>query len=553
MRIALFALAVALVVLGMQERALASDADVFYADVRAGKYTQAVVYGSRYLTANPGNSGFAVDLAYAYLKLGKLENARTILRARDRYFASHPDAASIWLELSYQDSAQRAYRQAVDDADRYLRYHPDDPKAWRQRNAAVAALAPAPPDESVLFYRDTAAKDYAGAVVHGTAYLSAHPENAAFAIDLAYAYIQATDLTEAAALAQRYDAFVNSDPNGRKLLAALFYAYSGANDQTRALAYGRRYLTLDPSDDAFAMDLAYAEIRGDDLAGARAIVSAREPYLRAHPEAAKVWLDLSYREAASKNYQQAIGDVDQYLSLEPSDASARSQRVDYVNDYWGGPRATTFGYAYYEGRFDDTFFGLDQTYALRPGATLQPYLAAHFSDDLRSGPPGSPQIFNDDALVTDVGIRTPLGPYAKAFLEGGYGIGLRGQGSISDLRYGLLYSEQWGAISREYTTVDASAAFYSRYAGNTIAYYNAVHVFQAPGPVHFLLGVNGGLDSHKVYGNNYVEGLYGVELGNSTLRYRILGVEGTYLTRGTMPVRPAYSTLRAMLVLGLAK
>jgi len=275
--------------------------------------------------------------------------------------------------------------------------------------------------------------------------------------------------------------------------------------------------------------------------------------LRANREAAKIWLDLSYREAASKNYQQAIGDVDQYLSLEPSDASARLQRVDYVNDYWGGPRATTFGYAYYEGRFDDAFFGADQTYALRPGATLQPYLAAHVSDDLRSGPPGSPQIFNDDALVTDVGIRTPLGPYAKAFLEAGYGIGLRGQGSISDLRYGLLYSEQWGVISREYTTVDASAAFYSRYAGNTIAYYNAVHVFQAPGPVHFLLGINGGLDSHSVYGNNYVEGLYGVELGNSTLRYRILGVEGTYLTRGTMPVRPAYTTLRAMLVLGLAK
>ena len=553
MRVVRTAVVAMLVMLATQQPAFASEADLFYHDVRAGDYPQAIVHANRYLAEHPHDDAFALDVAYAYLKLGDLDSVRSILVVRERYLLSHPDAASIWLELSYQDSAKGAYRQAIADVDRYLRFRPDDAQAWRQRDDAVAALTPSPADESVLFYRATSAKDYAGALPHGERYLSAHPENAAFAVDLAYAYIQAKDVGAAAALAQRYDAFVGSDPNGRKLLAALFYTYDDAGDTNHALTYGRRYLALDPSDDPFAMDLAYAEIRAGDVTGARAIISTRAAYLRAHPDAAKLWLELSYRASDAKKYPQAIADVDTYLTFAPNDLSARSQRTSYVNDYWGGPRATTFGYSYYEGRFNDVFFGFDQTYALRPGQNLQPYLVAHLTDDLRSGAPGSPQIFNDDALVTDVGIRQPLGPYAKMFVEGGYGIGLRGQGSITDLRYGALYSEQWGVISREYTTADASVGFYSRYAGNTIAYYDVVHVFEAPGLVHLLVGVNGGLDSHRVFGNSFLEGLYGLELGNGTLRYRILGVEGTYLTRGAIPTRPAYASLRAMLILGLAR
>jgi tetratricopeptide (TPR) repeat protein len=542
----------ALIVLAVPLPAPASDADLFYRDVKAGNYTQAVAYGNAYLKAHPGNDGFALDLAYAYMKLGDRDAARRILLPRDAYFRAHPQAASIWLELSYQDSAARQYRQAVDDVDRALRYRPGDDAARQQRDAAVAALAPKPPDESVLFYGALNAGHADEAIPHGERYLAAHPANDAFAIDLGFAYLQVKNLAAAAAIADAHAAYIDSDKNGAKLLAALFYAYNAAGEPERALAYGRHYLRLVPSDDPFAMDLAYAEMKAGDLAGARAIVAAREPYLRAHPEAAKLWLDLSYRESDLKQYSQAISDVDRYLALQPGDASAQAQRTACLYGLRGGPRSTLFGYTYYDSRFLDTFIGADGIYALGPARGIQPYVTAHLSEDTRSGAPGSPQIYSDDALILDAGARATLAPHLVAFAEAGAGIGLRGQGTIGDVRYGALYGDQWGMRPHGVTSVDASVAVYSRYAGNTIGYYNVRHVFGGS-VLRPILGINGGLDSHNVFGNNYIEGIYGIETGSSAVTYRIVGVEGTYLTRGTYDAHPGYSSLRVILIFGVSK
>jgi len=313
-----------------------------------------------------------------------------------------------------------------------------------------------------------------------------------------------------------------------------------------------KYLALHPDEDAFAMDLTYAELKEGNLAEARAIVATRESYLRAHPAAAKVWLDFSYRDADAKRYAEAIADVDTYLSIQPDDSEARAQRAAYAGDRSGGPRQSMFGYTYYDSRFDDTFLGVDQTYALSSHQRVQLYIAGHLGEDMRSGAPGTPQIYSDDALITDLGVRGSLTPNITAFAEAGFGIGLRGQGTITDARYGVLFGHQWGGLPHDMTTVDASVAVYSRYAGNTIAYYNVLHVF--PGRhVRPLLGLNGGLDSHSVFGNNFVEGIYGLQAGNSSVSYRLVGVEGEYLTRGTIRVQPAYSGLRAMLVFGVSK
>jgi Flp pilus assembly protein TadD len=547
-------LAASLAVLSVRLPAYASDADTFYSDVKAGQYENAISVGNQYLAAHPHDDTFAIDLAYAYLKVGKWDAVRSILLARDEYLHAHPDAAAIWLALSFDDSAQKQYRMAISDVDRYLRYRPDDEQAWRQRSYAVAALTPATPapvvapDASVLFYNDVAAGHVDDALPYGRTYLAANPKDASFAVDVAYAYLQAKDPDGAAALAEQYKAYVTTDPNAMKLLPALFYAYQSAGNLERALAYGNEYLALQPADDNFAMDLAYAELRAGDVARVRALLAPRSDYLRTHPDAAKLWLELSYREAAAKNYSAAETDVDTYLTLQPNDAAAKAQRVAFATDAWGGPRATTFATAYYDGRFNDTFLYLDHIYTLAPNRGVQPYLVAHLSGDTNSGAPGTPQIYSDNALVTDAGLRATIVPHLTAFVEGGAGIGLRGQGTISDLRYGALYGEQWGNTPYGYTSVDMSAGVYSRYGGNTICYYDVTHGFQGRN-VRPILGLNGGLDSHDVYGNNFIEGLYGVEIGSGTLKYRIVGVQGTYLR--TLQKGP-YSDFRAMIVLGLS-
>jgi hypothetical protein len=546
-------LTASVIVLSLPRPALASDADAFYRYDKAGDYTRAVDYGSRYLTAHAGDDAFAMDLAYAYLKLDDADSVRAILVPRATYLQSHPDAASIWLALSYQDSSDGLYREAITDVDHYLRYRPDDAKAWQQRDYSASVLAPQAPDKSVLFYQHLAADEYAAAIPYGEHYLAVHPENDAFAIDLAYAYIHTKGLAAAATLSHAHAAYIASNSRAQKLLTALFYAYLNSGDTATALTYGNAYFALNPADDAFAMDLAYADLKAGNTVAARSIVSAREAYLRTHPEAAKFWLELSYRAADAKQYQQAISDVGSYLAIAPSDSSAWAQLASYQNDFWGGARNSTYAYSYYDGRFNDVFLGADQIYTLSPNRGIQPYLAVHLSEDLRSGAPGTSQIYSDDALITDFGLRQSIGENIRIFAEGGYGFGLRGQGSIPDLRYGLTYDQQWGNAPLEYTSVDLSAASYARYAGNAISYYDALHAF-AGRAYRPLLGVNGGLDSRRLFGNNYIEGLYGVEFGEGKVKYRILGVEGTYLTRGTtIPTKAEYSSLRAMLVLGLSK
>ncbi|MBV8490683.1 MAG: hypothetical protein JO199_09155, partial [Candidatus Eremiobacteraeota bacterium] len=296
----------------------------------------------------------------------------------------------------------------------------------------------------------------------------------------------------------------------------------------------------------------YAYLQTGNVGAAKAIASSHAAYFRTNPQAASLWMNVSYKEAERKDYRAAIADVDEYLAFVPGDATAQSQRKHYSYQIWGGPRYQNFGYALYESRFDDVFFGMDQTYALAPAKAVQPYAVMRLTEDLRSGPPGSPQIFNDDALITGVGLRARIGRYVGAYAETGVGIGLRGQGTISDLRYGATYYEQWGARPSPYTSVNASAAFYSRYAGNFISYYTVLHDFGGK-TVRPLIGINGGLDSHSVFGNNYIEGIAGVQTGTNALSLRVLQVEGAYLTRGLPAPKTHYSSLRATLSFGFGR
>jgi len=522
------------------------DAARFYAAAKSKQYAQAVAYGQRYVSANPHDDAFALDLAYAYVALGRPNDARALLYGREAYLQAHPQNAVIWLDLAYQDSAAKRYVRAIDDADQYLQFVPGDGKAAAQRAVDVAAVTPPTPDPSTLFYAAVRAGDYARALPYGTQYLGEHPSDNAFAMDLAFAEISAKHPDAAAAIAYPRMDYIRANAKATTLLASLFYAYSDAGQLDAAVQYGDQYLALVPNDDAFALSLAYADLSLGRVAQARAIVAQRESYLRAHPQAASIWMDFSYKAAAAKQYRNAIADVDTYLAIRPGDASAKDQRAAYVDAIWDGPRYQNYGYAQYEGRFEDVFFGFDQTYALAPGR-VQPFAELDLTEDTRSGAPGAPQIYSDNALIADVGLRTHFGPYVTGFAEAGAGIGLRGQGTITDLRYGLRYFQQWGARNKPYTQVSASTGIYSRYGGNAIGYYQVLHDFGGK-TIRPVVGINGGLDSHNVFGNNFIEGFAGAQTGTNDLTFRLVQVQGTYLTRGLDPSPKApYSTIRGTL------
>jgi hypothetical protein len=294
-----------------------------------------------------------------------------------------------------------------------------------------------------------------------------------------------------------------------------FYQLVQQQRYAEAIPIGERYLSTHPDNDAFAVDLAYALLDVGRAKEARRILTGRDKYFRDHPQAASIWRDIDAAE-------------------------------------WKGPRFESYSSTQFEGRFGDQFFNVDQTYALAPPGIVQPYVAMHLAEDLRSGAPGSPQIFSDNALVIDAGVRRRLGPDLVSFIEGGAGIGLRGQGTIGDVRYGLAYSRQWASAPLPSTTVNLSAAIYSRYAGNGITYYNVLHSF---GGRYFrpIAVLNGGFDSHNVFGNRFVEAEAGIETGNSKLSLRVLGVRGYYLSHAAGTASAPYTTLRVQMVFGASK
>jgi len=332
----------------------------------------------------------------------------------------------------------------------------------------------------------------------------------------------------------------------------LFYTYVKQKRYADAIEPGLRYLAAHPENDAFACDLAYALLDLGRTDEARKLLATRGTYLHEHPDAASIWMDLSYKDADAKRYHDAIDDLDAYLAIKPDDRTAKAQRDAFAQAAFGGPRFSSYGYTQYEGRFGDELLGIDQNYALAPLNTVQPYVAMHLSEDTRSGAPGSPQIYSDNALVTDAGVRTKFGSYLSAFLEAGAGIGLRGQGTIGDVRYGLVYSRQYAAAPLPSTTVNVSAAFYSRYAGNGIMYYNVMHDFGGR-RLRPVIGLNGGLDSHGVFGNNFAEAEAGIATGTPAFSLRVLDVHGWYVPRGTALPSSAYSTLRVQMVFGTEK
>lgn len=301
-----------------------------------------------------------------------------------------------------------------------------------------------------------------------------------------------------------------------------------------------------------------------------------------------MWLDLAYLDADLAQLSLAVGDIERYIALKPADDRAKLQRAYYLdaakrasdaNAAFAALRTSAdsevaraaraevaaragsggterpshgeiFGYVQNESRFRDNFYGFDAKRTLGRAAN-SPYLVLHYTADTRSGAGQGAQIFNDNAAVVDLGVRTRIGkngPYV--FIEGGEAIGLLNQGNQTDLRYGAAYSGEFGNQLGGHTTVDASIATYSRYT-NTILYAGLAHDFPLKGRLRWVIGSNIALDAHRVYSNNYGEVFGGVEYSARNVKVRLLGASGTYFSRGVgIPAQSTYSTFRPQVLFG---
>jgi len=383
--------------------------------------------------------------------------------------------------------------------------------------AAAADVAQVDPDFD-LFYLSVNVERFDDAIVYGRRYFAAHPENDAFAVDLADALLSAGKLDEARDIVVTRQAYIAAHPASAVIYFDLAKAY---------LAVGR-------------------------VSDARALIATQSAYLKEHPDAATIWLDLAAKDAVAARWRDAYDDVSAYLQYYPDDANARAQRAQYLSAEWNGPRFQADGYGIYEGRFSDGFFGADTQYMLATGV-IQPYVANHIVADVRSGAPGTPQTFSDNAVIFSTGLRARLSPYAFLFVEGGVAVGTRGNGTISDLRYGFYYSQRWG--SQAYTEVDLTWATYSRYNSNFITFQSAYHVWGGVFGNKFIrpiVGVNVGFDEKNIFGNSFAESFGGMQIGSDTLSLRLVDVAGLYIQRSTLSA-PPYSTFRATVIFSVSQ
>jgi tetratricopeptide (TPR) repeat protein len=407
----------------------------------------------------------------------------------------------------------------------------------------------------VRFYDDVRAGNYVAAADEGEAYLAKHPDDAQFALDVAYAELNAGRRAQAIA---RFGALaVVSNPKiadaARKQLAAMNVTAPSAG-ATAAPAQGWVNFLPAKSDDGLRARF-YDEVRSGNYKTAAA---DGETYLEKHPNDAPFALDVAFAELNAGMRAQAIA---RFRALEksadPAVAKTATAQLAAMSGSGGGSvRGYAYAYTDYESRFADLFnVGLVR-YDLGRAAWAIPYAALHLTYDTRSGAPGVAQIYNDNAAVTSAGLRFPLGVYGYGFAEGGWSTGLRRQPSFGEDRFGFAFSRDYGdtAGSKPHALLDGSLAEYSRFVGNVITYAQGSYDVSVNNPpLRALAGGTVALDAHRLYYNNYAEGYAGLLFRASPVwSIRAVALTGTYLGRGiNPPADPSYRGFRVLGVIGV--
>lgn len=208
----------------------------------------------------------------------------------------------------------------------------------------------------------------------------------------------------------------------------------------------------------------------------------------------------------------------------------------------------------YDSQFADVLFNADARRDFFYYGTIVPYADLIVGYDTRSGVPGLSQIFNENAVIPSVGVRYPFGvyEYGELFAQAGYSFGLRGQLSFPETRYGYDYARDYGVSFESaypHGEVAATIADYSRFQGNIIGEVQAYYDARLTPWLRPIIGSDVAFDTHREYGNNYVEAFGGFLVPLSTVfDFRFVGVEGAYLSRGVDRPSPAsYSGIRITL------
>ncbi len=400
----------------------------------------------------------------------------------------------------------------------------------------AAIVAPVDGDRALKdrFYAAMRARRFHAALDVGRAYVEKHPGDARFALDVAYAAIAAGETQESIAMLRQ----LSSSPN----------AMVAGTSQKQLLAMTQTAPLVSPP--ASAKQQFYDAIR---LRRYRAALSDAETYLAEHPTDDAFRLDAAYAAHNAGDEETARADL-QYLSKssDPRISAEATKQLALIT-----PAAAGRGYLYFsadnEARFSDVFNSINLRYDLGR-SQVRPFASLDVSYDTRSGVPGISPVYNDNSAVVALGLRTPFGrlQYGYVYASAGESIGLRGEPSFGDARYGAAYSRDYGSMYRPqpHTQLYGDISVYSRYQGDAIGYFQASHDSPIATRIRAIGGVSLALDNHRVYYNNFAEAYAGIAVPFGTTSLRIEGVAGEYLPRGIGLQRPFYSTLRVLLVSG---
>ena len=296
-----------------------------------------------------------------------------------------------------------------------------------------------------------------------------------------------------------------------------FYDAVKAGDDTKAVEIGKAYLAAHPDDDVFALDVAYAELRTGNRADATALLR-------------------KLRDSTNANVR-----------------AAAIAQLDVMSGH-----AADHGYAYnavqYESRFDDVIFDGFNYYNLAVSHRFNLYASLRYTYDTRSNV-AIGQIYFANYVAPGLGVRQWMGSYAYAYAEAAYAFGLGGQRSLSEVRYGVAGSRDYGLLNSDkpHALLDGNIAAYSQFDGNVIGYLQMHYDVKLAGHLRPAIGWRAYGDAQRLTYNNFLEVQEGaVYWFTPGLYLEGFGVQGTYDGRGTPLANPrGYSTWRVLLVSGL--
>lgn len=433
-------------------------------------------------------------------------------------------------------------------------------------------------------YQENVAKDFSAAIRDFQEALAENPANTQWRRDLAYAYVSAGSLSEAA---KEFEALYRANTSDLRIALELGYLFQQLQRDDAAVEYFR---SAEQSTDAEvsgrarealtnlqAEQLRVKRQKGYDLVAQghrQEAISLFETIHREEPSDSSAALQLAYLYAAADQTAKArlLFDAlrdspDQQIAYQ---AAAALDVLRRDSKLWFG---SVYLSPFYQSRFDNEINPLNAKVGLRLDRYVQPYIGLRFSRDRRSRSGTLPQIFSDNSAVLSLGLQIPI-PRAGVTLyaEAGTAISLlshpdRGR-AIPDYRAGVLWFRGWGKslvedahkVQNEFSQTGSAYAdfgFYSRYDNNGIGSLQLHHGVNLPTartvPMQALATINIVKDTNGNFYNNVIE--VGPHLRIVPLRQlvslmlEVQYLRGFYLVHdSTNPYKPRYGDFRVFLI-----